>query len=75
MIMRKKIYYIVIVLIIGISKFASAQDLGTIGQKDQIKITGGIITNQVYCSAFNSDQTSSRICNSGYKIFNEKNVI
>lgn len=38
------------------SKKAFTQDLESIGQKDQLKITGGISTNQVYYNAFGADQ-------------------
>lgn len=33
-----------------------AQDLESIGQKEQVKVTGGISTNQVYYDAFGADQ-------------------
>lgn len=56
--MMNKIVYITIVILITIffSKKAFTQDLESVGQKDQLKITGGISTNQVYYNAFGADQ-------------------
>ncbi|MDA3952365.1 MAG: hypothetical protein PF485_01875 [Bacteroidales bacterium] len=55
--MNKEIKYIILIIILGMGlKSSFAQDLESVGQKDQLKITGGISTNQVYYSAFGADQ-------------------
>jgi hypothetical protein len=49
--------YLIILFLLGLGlKSSIAQDLETIGQKDQLKITGGIAVNQVYYSSFGKDQ-------------------
>lgn len=53
--MSKQRTYILILIIILLSKVAEAQNLEAIGQKDQLNVTGGISTNQVYYDAFGSD--------------------
>ncbi|MGE0089783.1 MAG: hypothetical protein AB7S50_09960 [Bacteroidales bacterium] len=55
--MKGKIKYILLFLLIVIGNtVAYAQNLETIGQKDQFKITGGLSTSQVYYSSFGADQ-------------------
>lgn len=56
--MKKKLIHITFVFlaIVFVGKLARAQDLEAIGQKDQLKVTGGISTNQVYYDAFGMDQ-------------------
>ncbi|MDX9694679.1 MAG: hypothetical protein RBT49_02715 [Bacteroidales bacterium] len=55
--MKGKIKHILLFLLIVIGNTVSnAQNLETIGQKDQFKITGGLSTSQVYYSSFGADQ-------------------
>lgn len=51
-----KSFSVVLTLLILLSKLSFSQDLGAIGQKDQLNVTGGISTNQVYYNAFGADQ-------------------
>jgi len=53
--MSKQLKYIFILFIILLSKVSDAQNLEAIGQRDQLNVTGGISTNQVYYDAFGSD--------------------
>ncbi len=55
--MKRRIINITIVFLFILGgKIVNAQDMEAIGQKDQLKVTGGISTNQVYYDAFGSDQ-------------------
>lgn len=56
--MKKRLIHITIafLIIVFVGKVARTQNLETIGQKDQLKVTGGISTNQVYYDAFGMDQ-------------------
>jgi hypothetical protein len=49
-------YISLVFLIVIIGNVAKAQNIESVGQKDQIKISGGISTNQVYYNAFGSEE-------------------
>lgn len=54
--MSKEIKYIILIILLGFGlKPLLAQNLETVGKKEQIKVSGGISTNQVYYDAFGSD--------------------
>jgi hypothetical protein len=56
--MTKKLIHITLVIftVMLLAKQAFTQDIEAIGQKDQLKVTGGISTNQVYYDAFGMDE-------------------
>ena len=54
--MKISIHYIIVIFLFVSVSTIKAQDIESIVQKEQLKITGGISTNQIYYDAFGSDQ-------------------
>ncbi len=50
------IFLIIFILTVFFNIQSNAQDIEAVGKKDQIKVSGGISTNQVYYDAFGSAQ-------------------